>query len=680
VPIHTDITDAKTRLEAYTEATNLVTELDQSQQAALSSRVLDEYEIDENSRKDWLADYDEYMAIVNMVSNGESGKADIQYPLIATAAIQFAARALAAIVQGRNVVKGKVIGKDVDGSKAARADRIGTHMSYQCLEEMPEWMDDMDRLLTIIAVTGCEFKKSWYDNITGTNVSEFVSAKKVVVNQSAKSLEKAPRITHIIELYPHEIEERIRAERFADFDYKGQTGSEPNDEDSPHVFLEQHRRWDIDDDKYPEPVIVTIHKDTGTIVRISARFDKKGVYVDDRNRVVMIEPVMYFTKFPFLRSFDGSFYDIGFGKLLSQNNRIVNSSINQLLDSATDQNTGGGFIAGDIGLKGSKAGGEIKFRRNEYKQINITGDDIRKRIFPRPVSQPSPVSFSLLELLITASEKLASVSEIMTGTPPPANTPATTTLSMVEQGMKLFGAIYGRIHRALGSEFKKLFRLNRLYMSGEKYFRVMDDEKSISQEDYNADDCDVTPASDPDNITDVQKLLKAEALMKLSGTGLKDDVIKRRYLEALNIPDIEELMPDPEAAAQPPAEVQLELAKQELEKAKIDIEKERLEIDKEKAGYEILKLRADTMLSLAEAEAKEVGSQLDEYRAKMEGMEAQVRMLQEGEEKPKGTKNADIKNGMGGMGDTSGNAKVPGGSATPEGAGEEPAGVGANSQ
>ncbi len=689
------ISETTARLERYAEETNLVSELSEQDLATLGQRVIEEYEIDETSRKDWLADYDDYMQIVSMVSHGTVGKADTKYPLIVTAAIQFAARAMAAIIQGENVVKGKVIGSDPNGEKAACAERIGQHMSYQVLEDMSEWVEDTDRLMTTIAITGCEFKKTWHDPITGKPVSIHVSAKNLCVNNNAKSLERASRVTHIIDLYPIEIEERIRAGIFKKFEYEGQQGKDTNDPDSPHVFLEQHRRWDVDGDGYPEPVIVTLHKDSNTTVRITARFDASGIHVDEKNRVVMIEPVQYFTKFPFLNTFDGTFYTIGFGKLLFQNNDVINTVINQLLDAASDQITGGGFVSGSFNIKGGKQGGDVTFRKNEYKIVSTSGDDIRKQIYERPTAQPSPVSFTLLELLITASEKLASVSDALTGNAPPANTPATTTLSMVEQGLKVFGSIYARLHRAFKSEFKKIFRLNSLYLSEEAYYRVLDTDKAISRNDYNLQSCDVVSASDPNNTTDMQKLLKAEALMKLKGTGLNDSEIDRRYLEALSIGDIENILPDKNAESQPPPEVQMEMEKLAIEKEKLAIDRERLNIEKALADSDILYKRAGTMKLLADAEAAELGSQLDTYRAQVEGMEAELRMargqdesgkpIETGTEEAKpepaeGEGNASIPNGVGGMVGAPGNGGVPSQPYGAIGGGNGALGIGANSE
>jgi chaperonin GroES len=51
--------------------------------------------------------------------------------------------------------------------------------------------------------------------------------------------------------------------------------------------------------------------------------------------------------------------------------------------------------------------------------------------------------------LITSGKELASVAEIFTGKMPGQNTPATTTMATMEQGMKVFTAVYKRIYRAL---------------------------------------------------------------------------------------------------------------------------------------------------------------------------------------------------------------------------------------
>ena len=103
--------------------------------------------------------------------------------------------------------------------------------------------------------------------------------------------------------------------------------------------------------------------------------------------------------------------------------------------------------------------GETKFVPGEWKAVNATGDDIKKQIFALPVREPSDVLFKLLDLLLKSGKELASVAEIFVGKMPGQNTPATTTMATIEQGMKVFTSVYKRVYRSLASEFKKIYDL-----------------------------------------------------------------------------------------------------------------------------------------------------------------------------------------------------------------------------
>jgi len=49
-------------------------------------------------------------------------------------------------------------------------------------------------------------------------------------------------------------------------------------------FYAIHTYWDLDEDGYEEPYIITIHKATQKVVRIIARWDMKGVKKDAKRR------------------------------------------------------------------------------------------------------------------------------------------------------------------------------------------------------------------------------------------------------------------------------------------------------------------------------------------------------------------------------------------------------------
>lgn len=612
------------KLNAYQNLTNIATKLDQDTIEKIQTRVIADYKIDEKSRETWKERNVEAIKLATQIIEAKNfpwpEASNVKYPLITVASIQFAARAYPNIVKGTDVVKARVIGRDPVGEKAGRALRVSEHMSYQLTEEMEEWTEDMDNLLTALSVEGCEFKKTYFEPGFGQNVSELIRPTDLVVNYYTKNLRKAPRITHQIWLYPNEVVEKIRQRIFLDIDIGVATTRQTSeitdesppdqDEDAPHLFLEQHRFWDLDGDGYQEPYICTVHKDTGKLVRVVARWDTENVQTDENGKIIKIEPVHYFTRFPFMLSPDGSVYGLGFGSLLQPINKTINTTINQLLDAGTRQNTGGGFIGRGVSLVHGRGSGTIRFKPGEYKPVNFTGDDIRKSIIDLNIPEPSRVLFLLLGTMIEAGKEISSVSEVMTGEQPTGAMPVGTINALIEQGLKVFSGIFTRIHRALKREFRKLHRLNRLYLDPAVYFTVMDTPKAVKRLDYEDQSLDIRPVSNPNEVSDIQKIMKATALMEVLGQGFNDNAIRRRYLEALGIPDIEEIMPDPDA--KPPID-----PKTMVEIQKLELERDKFELSVVEARARILKMHADAVNALARAEAAEQGPQLEKYKAEL---------------------------------------------------------------
>lgn len=587
-------------LQEYAEAINIADSLESSDLGQIGMRCVREFGIDEQSLKD--EGYDkrckEAMDLALQVKTEKTypwpSAANIKYPLIATAAMQFAARAYPAIVNGWNVVKGKVLGPDPEGQKQERADRIAAHMSYQFMEEMEEWEEQTDQLLHILPIVGNVFRKTYFDPIKGRNVSEIILPSKFVVNYWAKPLGVCPRTTQICEYYPHEVETKFAAGIWRKVEL-GMPEGGGDDEQAPHTFLEQHCLLDLDDDGYSEPYIVTVHKETQAVVRIVARYDVDGIKTNAQGDIVCIEPVPYYTKFSFIPSFDGSFYDIGFGTLLNALNETINSTMNQLMDAGHLSNVQGGFIGSGVSMKS----GAMRFQPGEWKRVEVTGADLRASVVPLPVAQPSSVLFQLLGMLIDAAKDVTATKDILTGDV--GSTQAVgTTLAAIEQGLKVFTAIYKRIHRALKHEFKTVYRLNRVYLEPDVYFNFQDDQQSVAQADYAANDVDVIPVSDPTTVTDMQKMSRAEFMM-----GFKDDPmmnrkeIIERALDAALIPDKDKLFA--KEAGPDPASVAIAM-EAKSKAADLDLAHQRLELDREEAITKRIAAEAKAALDHANAQ------------------------------------------------------------------------------
>lgn len=547
---------------------NIAEDLDQELLDKIGVEVFKGYQLDTESKSAWDDQVDEWIKLAAQVRENKSypwpNASNIKYPLLATAAMQFAARAYPSLVPADGkVVQFRVVGADVQGQKAAKADKLAKHMNYQLLEDMRDWEEDMDRLLIQLPIIGCLFKKTYFDPIRKTNVSKLLGPKDLVVNYWANSIESAHRKTEIIPMTANEVQSYKNGKLYLDvdlpkprsqpavapkMDVHGNQAPSTQDDTTPYVILEQHTFWDLDDDGYMEPYVITIEESSRKVLRIVARFDSDGIITDSEGSVICIEPVEYYTKYGFIPNPDGGFYDIGFGHLLGPLNESSNTVINLLVDAGHLSNLQAGFIGKGLRLKM----GEQRFQPGEWKSVNATGDDIKKQIFPLPVAQPSEVLFKLLGMLIESGRELASVAEIFTGKMPGQNTPATTTQASIEQGMKVFTAIYKRTYRALTREFKKLFRLNSLYDENfEKAKLVLDED--ISKADYDVRSYDVCPTADPTSISTTQKQLKAQMLMEIIPLGLNMAEVKKRILEAQEQPNIEALLMDEQGQPiQPP--------------------------------------------------------------------------------------------------------------------------------
>lgn len=612
-------------LDILFQQTNLAKGMDEKELTAISSKVVNDFENDMTSRKEWEEMYNEWIKLATQVMEVKSfpwdNASNVKFPLLATAAMQFHARSYPTLISGPKIVKTNIYGDDPDNQKAKRAERISKHMSYQLMEEMPDWDEEMDKGLYALPIIGCIFKKVYFDPTLDTNVSELVYPKDLVVNYWAKSLETAITKTHIIHMTRNKVKEKQLNDIFLEFDlakaapkdfeYMAKTKenenlSKPGNEHevAPLTILEQHRWYDLDKDGYEEPYIITIEYSTGKVLRIIPRFQKDGVKTAE-GKVLSIKPEEYFVKFSFIPNPDGGFYDLGFGALLGPLNLTVNTLINLLVDSGTVNNLQSGFISKGIRMKM----GESPLIPGEWRQVQTTGDDLRKGIFPLPTKEPSSTLFQLLGTMVESGNKLASVAEIFVGKMPGQNTPATTTMATIEQGMKVFTAIYKRIYRSLTKEFKRLYELNKLYLDAEKEFRVLDSQELMQTgvSDYQADDTDVYPAADPSAVSEMLRMHKAQALLELMALGTLNPMeVTKRILEAQEQTDIEKLINQ----GPPPPDPKMQEAqmKMQSEQAKSQLKQQELQM-KMQMEQEMGKM--DMQMKQMDLQLKAVSAQLD---------------------------------------------------------------------
>jgi len=622
-------------IEEIVKANNIAELLSEGALTKISQQVLDDYEKDKTSCKSKLDHLKEIVNLSKMVAKEKSypweGSSNVIYPLIANAAIEYGATLYPEIIKDSTVVKAKVIGNDdgeeveteqgiaIDpntqkpalaniGAKKKQGQRVSEFMNYQLLDEMSHWETDVDKLGNAQPVVGNMYKRVYWDFRENKAESELIFPDKLIINSGARDI-KSCIATHILELYPQEIMTRIRSGMYKEFDLIENDDDPVNTEDELeedesfntklHTFLDQFTWLDLDDDDYPEPYIVTIHEDSGKVIRIIPRFIGTDVKKNKKGQIESIKAQQELVKYGFIPSPDGSFHDIGFGDLLYNLNLSINSTLNQLFDAGHLNITGGGFIGKGMKIKG----GRIALSPGEWKMVDVMGDDLARNIVPIPQPKPDPTLFALLGYLVEAGKNMALLRDVLSGESA-GNIQATTYVSMVEQGLKQFKSIYKRFYKSLKEELKLIYNLNAKHLSNEKYAEVLDDvENDVDVKlDFNTKNYNICPVADISAVTSYQRMAQAQYLMSFLGNpNIDQQELLKRILETSQVDDIDKLVVPPPPQVNPQMEVEqlkAQVKMQELQMKNQEAQ-QKLAIDVEKAMAEIEKLKTASMVDLS---------------------------------------------------------------------------------
>src|SRR6267142_619454 len=104
------------KLLGWIKSDNIAADLDDETLNKMGELVKREFDIDENSRSEWKTKTEQAMDLA--MQNAKEKQfpwpkaANVIYPMVTTASTQFAARPYPAIVNGRSIVRGVVVGED----------------------------------------------------------------------------------------------------------------------------------------------------------------------------------------------------------------------------------------------------------------------------------------------------------------------------------------------------------------------------------------------------------------------------------------------------------------------------------------------------------------------------------------------------------------------------------------
>ena len=544
---------------------NLAEDIDEKQSSRKAGILTGYFENDESARSEWKERYKQGLLTLDpeggMDENEEErairGLSTVVHPLIAEAATQFNAKAIAELYPAGGPVKTTIIGEPNEETED-QARRVKEFMNYQIMEQMPEYFPDLDQMLFHLPLVGQTFKKVWWDANLSRQCSQFVKAEDFVVAPESKDLHTSPRYTHIIKMPKNDYNRYVAAGWYLPSEYTGDSYDEDDgyttqriegidksddSDDDVMTLLEMHcyeafEGIDGIEDEESEnlvmlPYVITIDYDSEKIVAIRRNWDEDD---EDKKRRD------WFVSYKFLPGL--GFYGFGLYHMIGGLGRAATGSLRALLDSAAFANMQGGFK-----LKGRVSGGEIDVNPGEFVDLDATVDDVNKAIMPLPFKEPSQSLFNLLGFIVQAGQRFASTSDLNVGDVNP-NAPVGSTVALIEQGSKAFSAIHKRLHYSQGQEFKLLAKLNAEHLEESFQFSVSGSSETIFATDFD-DRVDIIPVSDPNIFSTAQRIAQAQAILQMaqSAPQLHDlyEAYKRMY-EAIRIPNIDEILIKPEEA------------------------------------------------------------------------------------------------------------------------------------
>ena len=535
---------------------NLAEEIDPYDLNKIALRYMDLVENDKKSREERDKKYEEGLKRTGMGNDAPGGAtfmgaSKVVHPAMAEACVDFASRAIKEMFPPDGPTRTKILG-DVDELKIQKAERKRDYMNWQLTEQIEEFRDEQEQMLTQLPLGGSQYLKLWYDEKKKRPCAEFMPIDNILLPFAAANFYTAQRVTEMQTITEWEFKNRIRAGLYRDIDLirvsaePEETHSEKannkiegrkyeDNEDGLRKVYHIYTWLELEDDPLTNgesaPYILMIDEHENECV---------GLYRNWEEGDETQTKLDWLVEFKFI-PWRGA-YAIGLPQLIGGLSAALTGSLRALLDSAHINNA-----ATMLKLKGAKISGQSQ--QVDVTQVcEIEGapgvDDIRKIAMPMPFNPPSEVLFKLLGWLdgaakgvvTTAEEKIADVN---------ANMPVGTTQALIEQGAVVFSAIHSRLHDSQGRVLKILGRLNRWYLDEQRKGEVVAD-LDIRKEDF-ASNTDVIPVSDPHIFSETQRMAQTQAVMQIMKENpdlFNRKTVVERFLKQIKVPGINEIMKD----------------------------------------------------------------------------------------------------------------------------------------
>ena len=532
---------------------NLAEYIGEDELKDIASKVVEGFEADKDSRSEWDETLTRGLDLLGLkfeeTGTAFDGSCAATHPLIIESAVKFQSKASQELLPAAGPVRTQIIG-DPDSQIVQQSNRVRRFMNYELTEMMPEYFDEMERMLFHLPIVGSAIVKMYYDGGLERPTAEHIPIDQFYVNYSATDLRRAERYTHVIYKSPVDLRRDIAAGMYRDVeDLSEQPDTNRSDneisakideimglhgnnsEDPEYTLLEQHCYMQLEDDDQVYPYIITVEESSEAVLSVRRN------YREDDPRA---EKMVHFTHYRFVPGF--GFYGLGLIHLIGNLTMTATSAMRALVDAGQFANLPGGFKAKGVRVVGDND----PISPGEFKEIEALGMDINKAVVPFNYKEPSQTLFQLLGFVSSAAEKFADQTDQVVNDSSGYG-PVGTTMALIEASAKFFSAVHKRLHHAQRQQFKILAQINETFVPVNGYpYATPEGDMTIFQQDFDGR-VDVLPVSDPNIPSRAHRLSLASLALQLAaqtppGTFNNTELI-RQVLEAADFPNIDQVIP-----------------------------------------------------------------------------------------------------------------------------------------
>lgn len=534
-------------------AANLADILPETSLQLISQDLLEDYESDQESRKEWLDTFADGLTLLGLKIEERSepweNACGVFHPLLSEALVRFQADTMMETFPAKGPVETKIIGQETSDNRDA-ARRVKEDMNYQLTKVMVEYRPEHERMLWGLGLSGNAFKKVYFDPSLDRQTAVFVPAEDVVVPFGASNLETAERVTHIMRKTVNEMAKLQASGFYRDIPLQDPDETLDDSEkkiaesqgfsvntDERYRVLEMQVDLLIPDDEYASantdqnvasPYIVTIEQSSGEVLAIRRNWRQDDEQFKKR---------MHFVHYSYIPGF--GFYSFGLIHLIGGFAKSGTSLIRQLVDAGTLSNLPGGFKTKGMRVKGD----DTPIGPAEWRDVDIASGTLRDNLMPLPYKEPSVVLFQLLQNIVEEGRRLAGIADLKISDMS-AQAPVGTTLAILERMLKAMSAVQARVHYAMARELEMLRDIIRDHTEDEYGYQPEDGQPSAKRSDY--DRVDVCPVSDPNAATMAQKIVQYQAVLQLAQTAPQVydiPLLHRQMLDVIGIENANKLVP-----------------------------------------------------------------------------------------------------------------------------------------